>query len=240
MNWRLPNGLVIRVGERVVKTTTGYDLFRFLLGSGERFGTPVDYVLRLRPTSEVNAVVTLSAPRLLPSSRGASPTDSVSAAVSPLLHDGWMHWFDSIDLLINSDDIQLRLAIAAQADEWPVYTAFLAEFARKQHLEITIDEHAPPLRDGCPDLVLKTAPEHVVELARTIGHTPGVHVVALCYPGVVHVYGEAALMATIVDQHAARLHTIGGDWHSRHLPPLVPNAAESVWIAQWQHACCQE
>ncbi len=226
MNWQLPNGRVIRVGERVVKTTTGYDLFRFLLGSGPRFGKPVDYVLRLRPTSEVNAVVTLS-----------GSADAVATSVSPLLHDGWMHWFDSIDLVIHGGDIQLRIAIAAQADERPVYVAFLTELARKQHLAISIADQAPLLRDGCPDLVLKTVPEHVVALAQTVGRTPGVHVVALCYPGVVHVYGDAAVMNSLVEQQAAVLHQHGGDWHSQHLPPRPQNPAESAWIAHLEQAC---
>jgi FAD/FMN-containing dehydrogenase len=49
INWRLPSGRIARIGERVVKTTTGYDWLRFLLHSGSRYGEPVDYVLRLRP-----------------------------------------------------------------------------------------------------------------------------------------------------------------------------------------------
>ena len=31
MNWQLPAGRIVRIGERVVKSTTGYDWFRFLL-----------------------------------------------------------------------------------------------------------------------------------------------------------------------------------------------------------------
>ena len=36
MNWEMADGRRVRIGERVVTSTTGYDLFRFVLGSGER------------------------------------------------------------------------------------------------------------------------------------------------------------------------------------------------------------
>jgi len=49
MNWRLPDGRIVRVGERVVKTTTGYDWFRFLLHTSHRFGHATDYASRLQP-----------------------------------------------------------------------------------------------------------------------------------------------------------------------------------------------
>ena len=56
MNWRLPDRRIVRVGERVVKSTTGYDLLRFFLNSDRRFGEPVDFVLRLRPASETTSL----------------------------------------------------------------------------------------------------------------------------------------------------------------------------------------
>ena len=59
MNWKLRDGHVVRIGERVVKSTTGYDLLRFLLNSDGRFGEPVDFVLRLRPDCGTSGVFTL-------------------------------------------------------------------------------------------------------------------------------------------------------------------------------------
>ena len=47
MNWRLPSGRIARIGERVVKTTTGYDWLRFLLHSGSRYGEPVIHSINL-------------------------------------------------------------------------------------------------------------------------------------------------------------------------------------------------
>lgn len=49
MNWQLPDGQRVRIGEQVVKSTTGYDVLRFLLESGHRYGRPTDLVVRLRP-----------------------------------------------------------------------------------------------------------------------------------------------------------------------------------------------
>lgn len=219
MNWRLPSGKVIRVGERVVKTTTGYDLFRFLLGAGDCFGTPVDYVLRLRPMGDFTAVCWFD---------GAA--DAIASAATDLLHNSWMNWFDSIDVVIEPTTARLRIGINSQAAEWPVYREFLSRLVQSHGLTMQIDEHARAPRDGCPDLVLKTTPEDIFNLARDIAADPAVKVVAMCYPGVVHVYGSEAQVQVIADRVAARLHSLGGDWHSRHLPSLSPNPAESAWI----------
>lgn len=61
MNWRLPSGKAVRIGERVAKTTTGYDWLRFLLHTGNRFGEPLDYVIRLRPDCGFTMVAEFSA-----------------------------------------------------------------------------------------------------------------------------------------------------------------------------------
>lgn len=226
MNWRLPSGKVIRVGERVVKTTTGYDLFRFLLGSGDRFGAPVDYVLRLRPMGDFTAVCWFE-----------GPADALTEAVSDLLHNSWMNWFDSIDYVVENETARLRIGINSLAAEWPVYHTYLTMLARRFSLHLHVDENVPAPRDGCPDLVLKTTPELVIGLAREIAAIPNVKATALCYPGVVHLACDRDLIPTLIDRTAARLHAVGGDWHSRHLPPLPPNPAESAWISHLEHPC---
>ncbi len=226
MNWRLPNGRVIRLGERVVKTTTGYDLFRFLLGTGDRFGTPVDYVLRLRPMGDFTAVCWLT-----------GTADAVAKSLPALLHNSWMNWFDSIDFLAEGSAGQLRIGVDAQAAEWPVYHTYLTGLAKNHNLDLNVERDALPPRDGCPDLVFKVAPEEVVELARTIAAAHQARVVALCYPGVLHIYCDAAHVSAIIKQHEKRLQDAGGDWHSRHLPPIAPHPAESPWIAHLEQAC---
>ncbi|HET6423033.1 MAG TPA: FAD-linked oxidase C-terminal domain-containing protein [Planctomycetaceae bacterium] len=226
MNWRLPSGKVIRVGERVVKTTTGYDLFRFLLGSGDRFGAPIDYVLRLRPMGDFAAVCWFD-----------GTAESLAHSVSDLLHDSWMNWFESIDYVIENQTARLRIGVNALAAEWPVYHAYLAALATRYGLNLHVDEGGAAPRDGRPDLVLKTTTELVINLAREITALLDVKAIALCYPAVVHVYCDLAQIQRIIDRTTERLHAAGGDWYSRHLPPLPPNPAESAWISHLEQAC---
>jgi len=91
MNWRLPGGRIVRIGERVVKSTTGYDLMRFLLGSQSRYGDAVDYVIRLRPLESSYSVFHLL---------GDLP--SLKTAASAIIQSDWSHWLDSIDLDIEA------------------------------------------------------------------------------------------------------------------------------------------
>ena len=85
--------------------------------------------------------------------------------------------------------------------------------------------------------MLKTSPEHVAALARSVARTSGARVVALCSSGVVHAFfpGSADVVAdagALVSQAAASLHAIGGHAHSRHVPAATPSDREAVWIAQ--------
>ena len=224
MNWKLPNGHIVRIGERVVKTTTGYDLFRFLLGSGRRFGEPVDYVLRLRPNCGVTSVHTLSGP-------------AVTEAIPRLLANCWMHWFDSIDYLVESNDPlgRLRIVVNCPADECRVFESYLSDFAKTCALSFESDPGAAAPTDGCPDFVFKTSPEHVIRLAREVAEAGGVRCVVLCYNGVVNGYIDNAAdrvdrITALAKRFAPRLQSIGGDWQSRHLPAEAPTPLEAGWI----------
>jgi len=225
MNWKLPNGHVVRIGERVVKTTTGYDIFRFLLSTGRRFGSPVDYVLRLRPDCGVTSVFELS---------GAA--DAVTAAVPRLLKNCWMHWFDAIDLIARQDEYRIRIVLNCPAAESAPAESYLAEFATSSRLVISTSRDVPFPLDGCPDFVLKTSPEHVVSLTRQLSGTGGLRCTTLCYPGVIHGYFEdqskfADRIQALIRDHANPILSVGGDWHSRHLPPVIPSALEAGWIS---------
>jgi glycolate oxidase subunit GlcD len=224
VNWRLGDGRVVRVGERVVKTTTGYDLLRFLLSSGGRFGTPVDCVLRLRPAGELSANCQVT---------GAA--DAVVAAASGLARSCWVHWFDAIDLIVAGDRVAARIGIQARAAEWPVYEAFLAAWAREAGVTIDIEQGRPAASDGLPDAVLETTSDRAAGLARGVGARPGVRAVAILARGVVHVHASpaadaAAVAADVVARHAGDLEPLGGSAFSRHLPPRPAAAAEAAWI----------
>ena len=227
MNWKLPSGHLVRVGERVVKTTTGYDLFRFLLGSGDRFGQPIDYVLRLRPDCGITSVHHLS-----------GTTRTIVAAIPKLLSNCWMHWLDSIDFLADGTDetCQLRIVVNGPAAESPLVEAFLTGFAGSFGLTRESQHDIPAPTDGCPDFVFKTSPETVVTLASRIANISGIHCVALCYNGVLHGYVPDDLnkldrITQLVREHEDTLVAVGGDWHSRHLPAEKPSAREATWIS---------
>lgn len=225
MNWKLPNGHIVRIGERVVKTTTGYDLFRFFLSSGNRFGEPIDYVIRLRPDCGVTSVYWLD-----------GTADAVSRAVPPLLKNNWMHWFDSIDLLAEGNRRRLRVVINCPDAESSVVDAFLSKFAASQSLTLQSNPNVAAPMDGLPDFVFKSSPEHIVALTQSLAAAT-VRCVTLCYNGVIHGYlpegiDKANRIRELVTQYAPQLESIGGDWQSRHLAPLAPSALETDWVTR--------
>ena len=230
MNWKLPNGHVVRIGERVVKTTTGYDLFRFLLSTGNRFGEPIDYVLRLRPDCGTTSIYRLN----------GSYSD-LAKAVPSLLSHCWMHWFDAIDVLVEGADqsSQCRIVVNCPESEIPVVEQYLSGFSKSHGLGMATERHVPMPTDGCPDFVFKTTPEMVLRLASDIADSGSVRCVALCYNAVVHGYltddsNKEHRIRSLIKHHAAELHAVGGDWHSRHVPPEPPAALEAGWISLFE------
>jgi FAD/FMN-containing dehydrogenase len=229
MNWRLPTGRMVRIGERVVKTTTGYDWHRFLLHSGLRFGEPVDYVLRLRPDCGSDTLVFL---------RG--DFRDLSKAASILLKGGWMHWLESLDFMASESGVELRIWIHTVPEEAGIFEAHLTEIAALTQTLIEIQRGASPPVDGIPDLAIKTTPDRAIDLARSISND-AIHSAALCYSGVVHVWlpsvkAHQAGVESLVGPHLDTLLSIGGDWRSRHIRHDKPIAAEAAWIKTLEEA----
>ncbi|MCO6457761.1 MAG: FAD-binding protein [Pirellulaceae bacterium] len=221
MNWMLPGGAVVRIGERVVKSTTGYDLLRFLLGSRAALGEPLDFVVRLRPDCGASGVARLT---------GVS--DAIDRCAAALLASCWLHWFDSVDVLLPgpSGEDQLRVAWNCAPGERAVYESRLCELAAEHKLRVTMEADAGPIADGLPDLVLKTTADQCLGLARQVVSNHPFQCVALCYSGVVHAYAAERCdvegqVAAAASQFAARLHERGGDWRSRHC--VSANALDS-------------
>ena len=262
VNWQLANGKVVRIGERVVKSTTGYDLLRFLLqtefGSGTqsgRCGRPVDFVLRLRPDCDRNAIVVLH-----------GNADRLVRAVPTLLQSCWMNWFDAVDFVVSSHntDPSLRIAINTPACDWHLFEHMLSAFAEQQQLSMRVHfndsaqlpavssqpvagadrQAALSTMDGCPDLVLKTTVDCVVGMALQLAQQFDVRCVGLCYNAVVHVYllpesdrslttteaDAAALADQIVRQFEAVCAGQGGDWRSRFASRPVRGNVEARWL----------
>ena len=229
MNWRLPGGRVARIGERVVKTTTGYDWLRFLVHSGRRYGEPVDYVLRLRPDSGFNLVAYFE---------GNVP--ALQRCVSRLLHSGWMHWWDAVDFVAEGPCALVRVAVHCPPGEARIFEEELSRVATGAAVGLRLEQLAQHSYDGLPDVVIKTTPERAISLAVTLsGHVE--RCVALCYNGVVHVrLGKGSDIAerahSLMQPHLADLHALGGDWRSRWLPATPPTIIESQWIEALEQA----
>jgi len=230
MNWELPDGRLVRVGERVVKTTTGYDWMRFLLHSGHRFGRATDYVLRLRPDCGLTGTFAL-----------AGRPEFVRAAVPALLRTCWMHWFDAVDVIGSEDTSTLRVTVHCPAGEWNIFRDYLAAFAGEHHLGFAAQPDTALPADGCPDVVFKTSPDRVLALAADLVRAGGARWVALCSHGVVHGYlpdgaDRVDRIRELARPHLAALDPLGGDWHSRHLPRPVTSPVEAAWIATLEEA----
>lgn len=232
INWRLPSGRIARIGERVVKTTTGYDWLRFLLHSGRRFGEPVDYVLRLRPDCGFHL-----------DARFDGDIAALRDCVSRLLHSGWMHWWDALDFIAEGTAASVRVAIHCPPEEARIFEEQLTRIVTAAHGRLTLQHDALPSFDGLPDVVIKTTPDRAIGLASALARD-AVRCVALCYNGVVHVHlnaGEdrAERAHALMQPHIGELHALGGDWHSRWLPATPPTVTESQWIETLEQAIHQ-
>ena len=229
MNWRLPSGRIARIGERVVKTTTGYDWLRFLLHSGSRYGEPVDYVLRLRPDCGCTAIA-----------RFDGDTKALRSCVSKLLHSGWMHWWDAVDYITEGRASFLRVMIHCVPEEASIFEQQLEHIAASTNTQLTLQSNVSPPLDGLPDLVIKTMPDRVIGLSAELAQAAR-RCVALCYSGVVHVYMNESddlteRIQALVQPYTAELHSLGGDWHSRWLPATPPTITESAWLNTLEEA----
>lgn len=229
MNWRLPSGRIARIGERVVKTTTGYDWLRFLLHSGSRYGDPVDYVLRLRPDCGFTVIA-----------RFDGGTEALHSCVANLLHSGWMHWWDAVDYINDGRASFVRVMIHCVPEEASIFAQQLEDVAASTSTQLTLLNNAPRPLDGLPDLVIKTTPDRAIGLSVELAHGAR-RCVALCYSGVVHVYMNESDDLTertqaLVQPYTAELHTLGGDWHSRWLPAMPPTVTESAWLNTLEEA----
>ncbi len=235
MNWELPDGRLVRVGERVVKSTTGYDLLRFLLASGDRFGRARDYVLRLRPLCDRDGAFFLT-----------GGEEALTQAAADILHGPFPHWLESVDWVADpGDEPQLRVGVHCPGAEWPVFAGYFASLAGRHGLDTAERPGAEVAADGLPDLVLKTTPERVIPWCRELASAGELRCRGLCYPGVVHVYGPAASdpvpgVREITARVAARLEEAGGDWFSRHLAHPLGGDEEGRWVqglvAEWEAA----
>ena len=125
------------------------------------------------------------------------------------------------------------------ATESAVAERSLALLAEQHGLAFKSVSAAAPPCDGLPDLVLKTTPDRVVNLAREIANQFACRTVALCYSGVVHIHADkpdGEQLRSIVARYESQLREYGGDWQSRHLGSDEPSERELLWISQLEQA----
>lgn len=220
MNWLRPDGQAVRVGERVVKSTTGYDLLRFFLESGEHFGRPVDFVLRLRPACDASWTWHLNGER-----------SSLNQAASAVLQSAWIHWLESFDAIVDSGT-SLRAAVHCPSEEVEIFEDYLSGIARDFGLKVTPSSTTTLPGDGVPDFVIKTTVDRVLYTACGLGDNPGVRCVALCANGVVLGYvRDDAQVRDLLQPLDGGLFAEGGHWQSRHVAARSAAPPESGWIA---------
>lgn len=227
MNWELPSGTLVRVGERVIKSTTGYDLQRFLLHTDRRYGRARDYVLRLRPRGGATAQVVL---------RGDDA--GIEKACGLLLHSPWLHWLDSVDLVIAaSRENLLKISADCAYGEEECFVDFFRQIKRESG--VAIADLSGPSLVALPSLSLKTtlgdARALGAELVRNFGGTACVLVVN----GVVHYFPDTPgqrLPADALTALATRCAALGGHLFGPLAPVLAPSAAEARWAEELEAA----
>ena len=224
MNWILPDGRDVRIGERVVKSTTGYDWFRFLLHTNNRFGRPSAFILRLRP----------DALHWIEAHFDGDPM-AVRSLIPFLLQSGWMHWWDSVDLLLEGARTRCRVVVNCPSHESSLFTQELERVANRTatHLALTYPD-SPPM-DGLPDFSIKTTADAAPALAQQLTST-SVSTVVSTYCGTILGYSRSPdsiqeLLAPLDHQ----IRSDGGHWSSRHLPSPPPSPAEQAWIQSITH-----
>ncbi len=159
MNGSFPTVALCDWGERVAKTTTGYDLFRFFLNAGQRFGQPRDLVLRLRPRNRPHH-----------GDRFEGGDLQIGAAAAELLTTCWLHWLDAIDLIAADSRLQLRIKRIVRLMNG-VCSILVSEAGRRSPSPPRFHGRRTPAHGWLADVVLKTTPDQVAELTSTIAKT---------------------------------------------------------------------
>ncbi|HBJ35246.1 MAG TPA: hypothetical protein DDZ51_10930 [Planctomycetaceae bacterium] len=230
VNWQLPTGQIVRLGERVVKSTTGYDLLKFFLGSGNRFGRAVDYVIRLRPAAENSRTFIID---------GTAP--GLKAFVSDVTQSDWTHWFDSIDWMIDrrqsgigETSTHLRLVAHLPDNELDIAQRYVERIALQHGVDMNYHHSTHAVDDRLADLVLKATPDKASSLAERIAATFSLRCVASCCVGAVWIYLDNVAMAEKVSQmYCKQVEESGGEWSSRWGNVTPISAVEDQWISSF-------
>ncbi len=223
MNWLLPTGRRVRIGERVVKSTTGYDLFRFLLHSDGRYGQATDYVLRLRPVGGESFAVAFT-----------GDAGALAAVRRRLMASSWNHWIDRIDQVsVAGSPPRIEAEVDCLAGEKPRFLAFFAAVAGESGTGMV--EASGVASPGLPAFSIKSTPARVAELSAICAGRLGGQARALLLNGVVLVYPDNPPDAAFLADLGRSLEPLGGHLLGPSLPPRDPIPAEAIWAASLNH-----
>ncbi len=227
MNWELKSATTVRVGERVIKSTTGYDLHRFLLHTDGRYGRARDYVLRLRPLGGVTARAVLQGDDAL-----------VEQACGIVLHSPWRHWLDSVELVIAANrGNALEIAADCVSGEEECFADFFRQLGHETGTLIL--PPTPPRHRALPSLSLKTTLDEARLLGNELVRDFGGAARVLVLNGVGHYFPitpDPCLPADALTALTKRCTAVGGHLYGPLAPAPGPNAAEARWAEELEAA----
>lgn len=177
MNWNLPNGCRVRVGERVIKSATGYDLLRSLLHADDRYGQAAEYVLRLRPLAGESF-----------DGRFQGDPEALANVVPALRQSSWNHWIDAVEWFFSEEETWVGVGVDCLPGESRKFADFFSKVARSAGAEVCAQP--PENIPGLPRFSVKTLPGQVGKLARECQKNLGGLVRALPLNGVLLVYPQ--------------------------------------------------
>ncbi len=222
MNWELSTGRIIKVGERVIKSTTGYDLLRFLLHSDGRYGRPRECVLRLRP---------LGGETILGQFHGIRA--AVGLAREALLNSPWIHWIDGIDWVVSADGSEtLAVTVDCASAERGVFLDFFRTISDENGAHFS--ELGTDSLGSLPQLSVKMTPTAALTTARKLVDTWGGAARVLCRSGVVHYFarsGKEAVAGSSVRELLGSFESEGGHVCGDWAPWQEPDVSEMAWAS---------
>lgn len=218
MNWELPSGRVLRIGERVVKSTTGYDLQRFLLHSDGRFGRAREFVLRLRPVAGARLA-----------GRFDLGPEEVPGLLRELCRSSWTHWIDCIDFVVTDEGEEtLQVEVDCLPGEEAAFIAFFEKLARKAGGRFIRGDVRPA--GELPLLSIKCLPSEAMRVARDCVQKTGGVARALVLNGVVLLRPERAPTLGWLEALNRKLEAEGGCVMGNSLHIRELSAYEAEWL----------
>jgi hypothetical protein len=218
MNWVLPSGKRVRVGEQVVKSTTGYDLQRFLLHMKQNFGYPEQFVLRLRPqgTALLNGAF-----------RGSrAALEELCAALRSSI---WAHWLDGLDLILMEDALFVEVSVSCLAGEEATFASAFAILANEHRC--TFEECASEVIGELPAYCMKCLHSEAIDIGFESLKVHGGVVRILALNGYIQFWPDTKPSADWLIQAEHRLRSTGGHLYG-HLISSMPSEQEQAWLTE--------